>query len=72
MNATLPKHIIRPISSRFLQMLYVTLRKSKMLDYLTVSYYSYLTEEEKKKIQVISILYESGLKLFTEWSVLKI
>lgn len=54
MNAKLPKHIIRPISSRFLQMLDVTSRMSEMLGYLTVYYYSFLTEEEKNKYSQLS------------------
>ncbi|XP_060583200.1 uncharacterized protein LOC132739501 isoform X2 [Ruditapes philippinarum] len=47
MNATTPKHLVRPISSRFLQMLDVATRVIDLQDYLIVYYYSFLTEEEK-------------------------
>lgn len=41
------KQLIRPISSRFLQMLDVCDRVVDLSDSLTVYYYSFLTEEEK-------------------------
>lgn len=43
------RQLLRPISSRFLQMFDVSSRVVDMWDSLTVYYYSYLTEEEKKK-----------------------
>ena len=49
MDITEPKHLVRPISSRFLQMSEVTSRVVELLDPLTVYYYSFLSEEEKRK-----------------------
>lgn len=46
---TAAKRLIRPITSRFLQMKEVTARVVSLLDPLTVYYYSFLTEEEKTK-----------------------
>jgi len=43
------KHLIRPISNRFLQMKEVTSRVVSLLDPLTVYYYSFLVEEEKTR-----------------------
>ena len=48
MNVTTPKHLIRPISSRFLQMMDVTARLVDCTDTLTVYYYSFLSEEEEE------------------------
>lgn len=49
MNIQTPKHLIRPISSRFLQMQDVCARTVELIDPLTVYYYSFLSEEEKMK-----------------------
>ncbi|XP_045177599.2 uncharacterized protein LOC123537819 [Mercenaria mercenaria] len=47
MNVTTPKHLIRPISSRFLQMIEVTSRLVECIDVLLVYYFGFLSEEEK-------------------------
>ena len=47
-NATQAMHLIRPISSRFLQLLAVITRVVALFSALTVYNYSFLTEEEKK------------------------
>jgi len=49
MNAEKTKHLIRPISSRFLQMHDVTSRLIELLDYLTIYYVAFLTDQEKKQ-----------------------
>jgi hypothetical protein len=49
MNAEKMKHILRPISSRFLQMHDVSARVLELLDYLTIYYAAFLTDEEKAK-----------------------
>jgi len=48
MNVQTPKHLIRPISSRFLQMNAVASRLMECVDSLTVYYYGFLSEEEKE------------------------
>lgn len=48
-NAAQAKQLIRPISSRFLQMLDVTNRVSELFDALWVYYYSFLSNEEQVK-----------------------
>lgn len=48
LNVSNPKHLIRPISSRFLQMLDVTTRAVDMWDSLTIYYYSFLSDNEKR------------------------
>ena len=47
MNSEQVRQLIRPISSRFLQMLAVCDRVVQLSDALTVYYYSFLSEEEK-------------------------
>lgn len=42
-------NVIRPISSRFLQMLQVTDRLAALMDALRVYYYSFLSEDEQKR-----------------------
>ncbi|KAL5016272.1 hypothetical protein ScPMuIL_005861 [Solemya velum] len=49
MNAEKTKHILRPISSRFLQMHDVSTRILEVLDYLTIYYAAFLTDEEKAR-----------------------
>ena len=48
MNSS-PRHLIRPISSRFLQMNDVTSRVMALYDSLTMYFYSFLSEEEKSR-----------------------
>ncbi|KAH3892904.1 hypothetical protein DPMN_017039 [Dreissena polymorpha] len=47
MNIKVPRHLIRPISSRFIQMLDVATRLIECVDVLTVYYYGFLTEDER-------------------------
>ena len=49
MNAEKTKQVLRPISSRFLQMHDVSTRLLELMDYLTIYYASFLTDEEKIK-----------------------
>lgn len=49
MNIKMPKHLIRRISSRFLQMMDVTTRLMDCLDALTIYYFGFLTDEEKQR-----------------------
>ena len=44
-----PLRLIRPISSRFLQLLLVCNRVVVLLDALTVYYFAFLTEEEQTR-----------------------
>lgn len=50
---TPPKHLIRPISSRFLQMQMVCTRVIELLDPLVIYYYSFLSEAEKTKYRYV-------------------
>ncbi|XP_045192915.2 uncharacterized protein LOC123549137 [Mercenaria mercenaria] len=60
LNITATKHLIRPISSRFLQIKDVMTRVLSLLDSLTVYYYSFLSEEEKTKYRsVISQIFSN-------------
>ena len=65
MNAKKSKHLIRPISSRFLQMIDVSNRVMEMLDYLTVYYYGFLEEEEKSTYRYsIRNLYSAIINIY--------
>ena len=64
MNVKTPKHLIRPISSRFLQMLDVSGRVVELTDILTVYYYSFLSEEEKTQYRYSLLI----LRVFTLFS----
>lgn len=61
LNSNPVRQLIRPISSRFLQMLVVCDRVIQLIDSLTVYYYSFLSEEEKvshryeKRFQINSV-----------------
>lgn len=47
LNLNCQRHLVRPISSRFLQMLEVTSRVVELWNPLTIYYYSFLSDEEK-------------------------
>ncbi|KAH3710982.1 hypothetical protein DPMN_070480 [Dreissena polymorpha] len=65
MNGKTSKHLISPISSRFLQMNVVACRLMECMDFLTVYYYGYLTEEEKTKHRfVLTVFTEACIRLF--------
>lgn len=68
LNSGQVKQLIRPISSRFLQMLVVCDRVIQLSDSLTVYYYSFLSEEEKAshryKNTMIYLLFNAFAKVF--------
>ena len=64
LNISSVKHLIRPISSRFLQMRDVTARAVELLNPLTVYYYSFLSEDEKRKYRLVNLTFE---KLFLSY-----
>lgn len=63
LNCSVPKSVIRPIGSRFLQMQTVAERVHEILDSLLLFYYAYLEIEEQKQHQstMLSIFEANGV-----------